>query len=121
MPFSSIYACLEPHSTFFDPYPFARSSERPNAWDGTLPLPCSVRPVRGDYGGTGWDTITGTACPGFASSAYWQPAWRFGIDGEPMQYTLGTAAKATGKSKPTIQRAIKAGRLSAVRKENRCL
>ena len=34
----------------------------------------------------------------------------------PMHYTLGTAAKATGKSKPTIQRAIKTGRLSAVRK-----
>ena len=35
-----------------------------------------------------------------------------------MHYTLGTAAKATGKSKPTIQRAIKTGRLSAVRKED---
>jgi excisionase family DNA binding protein len=34
----------------------------------------------------------------------------------PMSYTLGTAAKATGKSKPTIQRAIKSGRISAVRK-----
>ena len=30
-----------------------------------------------------------------------------------MTYTLGTAAKATGKSKPTIQRAIKSGRISA--------
>ena len=34
----------------------------------------------------------------------------------PMFYTLGTAAKATGKSKPTIQRAVKTGKLSAVRK-----
>ena len=32
----------------------------------------------------------------------------------PMSYTLGQAAKATGKSKPTIQRAIKAGRMSAI-------
>jgi hypothetical protein len=31
-----------------------------------------------------------------------------------MSYTLGQAAKATGKSKPTIQRAIKAGRMSAI-------
>ena len=31
-----------------------------------------------------------------------------------MFYTLGQAAKATGKSKPTIQRAIKAGRMSAI-------
>ncbi len=30
-----------------------------------------------------------------------------------MSYTLGQAAKATGKNKSTIQRAIKAGRLSA--------
>lgn len=30
-----------------------------------------------------------------------------------MQYTLGTAAKATGKSKSTIHRAIKSGRISA--------
>jgi hypothetical protein len=37
---------------------------------------------------------------------------------KPMPYTLGQAAKATGKSKPTIQRAIKAGRLSAVRKDD---
>ena len=35
-----------------------------------------------------------------------------------MLHTLGTAAKATGKSKPTIQRAIKAGRLSATRKHD---
>ena len=33
-----------------------------------------------------------------------------------MFYTLGTAAKATGKSKPTIQRAVKTGKLSAIRK-----
>jgi hypothetical protein len=30
-----------------------------------------------------------------------------------MSYTLGQAAKATGKSKPTIQRAIKSGSISA--------
>ena len=30
-----------------------------------------------------------------------------------MSYTLGQAAKATGKSKPTIQRAIKSGAISA--------
>jgi len=32
-----------------------------------------------------------------------------------MSYTLGQAARATGKSKPTIARAIRAGRLSAGR------
>ena len=30
-----------------------------------------------------------------------------------MSYTLGTAAKATGKSKATISRAIRSGRISA--------
>ena len=35
-----------------------------------------------------------------------------------MPYTLGEAAKHTGLSKPTIQRAIKNGRLSATRNEN---
>ena len=35
-----------------------------------------------------------------------------------MRHTLGTAAKATGKSKPTIQRAIKSGRMSATRKDD---
>lgn len=30
-----------------------------------------------------------------------------------MRYTLGTAAKATGKTKTTIQRAIKSGKISA--------
>lgn len=34
-----------------------------------------------------------------------------------MAYTLGEAAKATGKSKATISKAVKTGRLSAVRKE----
>jgi len=34
-----------------------------------------------------------------------------------MSYTLGAAAKATGKSKTTIQRAIKSGRLSATRND----
>jgi excisionase family DNA binding protein len=32
-----------------------------------------------------------------------------------MSYTLGQAAKAVGRSKPTIARAIKAGRISAAR------
>lgn len=36
----------------------------------------------------------------------------------PMKYTLGTAAKATGKSKSTIQRAIKKGTLSAIVRED---
>jgi hypothetical protein len=35
-----------------------------------------------------------------------------------MTYTLGQAAKATGKSKPTIQRAIKSGQISASKNEN---
>lgn len=34
-----------------------------------------------------------------------------------MAYTLGEAAKVTGKSKATISKAIKTGRLSAVREE----
>jgi hypothetical protein len=34
-----------------------------------------------------------------------------------MSYTLGQAARATGKSKPTIARAIKSGRISALRTE----
>ena len=33
----------------------------------------------------------------------------------PMKYTLGTAATATGKSKATIHRAVKSGKLSALR------
>jgi len=33
------------------------------------------------------------------------------------QYTLAEAAKATGKSKSTVLRSIRAGRLSAVRDE----
>jgi len=33
----------------------------------------------------------------------------------PMKYTLGTAATATGKSKATIHRAVKSGKLSASR------
>lgn len=36
---------------------------------------------------------------------------------DPMRYTLGTAAKATGKSKTTIQRAIARGQISAERPE----
>jgi len=35
-----------------------------------------------------------------------------------MSYTVGQAAKATGKSKPTISRAIKSGKISANRNEN---
>jgi excisionase family DNA binding protein len=35
-----------------------------------------------------------------------------------MSYTLGQAAKATGKSKPTIQRAIKSGKMSAIKNED---
>jgi len=33
-------------------------------------------------------------------------------------YSLAQAAKAAGKSKPTIARAIKAGRISAIRSED---
>lgn len=35
-----------------------------------------------------------------------------------MSYTLGTAAKATGKSRATIQRAIKQGKISASKNEH---
>jgi hypothetical protein len=35
-----------------------------------------------------------------------------------MSYTLGDAAKATGKSKTTIHRAIKSGRISAAKSED---
>jgi hypothetical protein len=35
-----------------------------------------------------------------------------------MSYTLGSAAKATGKSKTTIQRAIAKGRISASKDDN---
>ncbi|MGH9434906.1 MAG: DNA-binding protein [Terriglobia bacterium] len=35
-----------------------------------------------------------------------------------MSYTVGKAARATGRSKPTISRAIKSGVISAVRNEN---
>jgi hypothetical protein len=35
-----------------------------------------------------------------------------------MPYTVGQAAKATGKSKPTISRAIKTGALSAVKNDD---
>jgi len=35
-----------------------------------------------------------------------------------MSYTLGEAAKATGKSKPTIQRAIKSGKITAIKKDD---
>jgi hypothetical protein len=36
---------------------------------------------------------------------------------DPKRYTLGTAAKATGKSKTTIQRAISKGKISAEKDE----
>lgn len=35
-----------------------------------------------------------------------------------MPYTLGEAAKAAGKSKPTIQRAIKSGKISAKKNQD---
>jgi len=35
-----------------------------------------------------------------------------------MSYTIGQAAKATGKSKPTISRAIKSGALSATKNDD---
>ncbi|MFC6199531.1 MULTISPECIES: hypothetical protein [Alphaproteobacteria] len=35
-----------------------------------------------------------------------------------MAYTLGQAAKATGKSKATISKAIKSGRISALKEES---
>jgi len=35
-----------------------------------------------------------------------------------MSYTLGEAARATGKAKPTIARAIQAGRISASRSDD---
>src|SRR3954451_17963955 len=35
-----------------------------------------------------------------------------------MSYTIGQAAKATGKSKPTISRAIKSGVMSATKNED---
>lgn len=35
-----------------------------------------------------------------------------------MSYTLGEAAKATGKSKATISKAIKSGKISAIKGEN---
>lgn len=35
-----------------------------------------------------------------------------------MTYTVGTAAKATGKSKPTITRAIQSGKISAERRDD---
>jgi hypothetical protein len=38
--------------------------------------------------------------------------------GESMPYTLGQAARATGKAKPTIARAIQIGRLSASRADD---
>ena len=36
-------------------------------------------------------------------------------DSQPMSYTIGTAAKATGKAKSTISRDVKSGRISAER------
>lgn len=39
------------------------------------------------------------------------------VRGNPLMYTLGAAARAAGKSKATISRAIKAGRLSAGRSD----
>ena len=39
-------------------------------------------------------------------------------DATPMRYTLGTAAKATGKAKSTILRAVKSGKISATKKHD---
>src|SRR5512132_3962510 len=36
-------------------------------------------------------------------------------DSQPMSYTIGTAARATGKAKSTISRDVKSGRISAQR------
>jgi hypothetical protein len=41
----------------------------------------------------------------------------FALTGEPLMFTLGTAAKAAGVSKSTIHRAIKSGRMSARAKD----
>ncbi len=41
----------------------------------------------------------------------------FSTEGAAVTYTLGTAAKATGTSKSTIFRALKAGRISGTRKD----
>jgi excisionase family DNA binding protein len=35
-----------------------------------------------------------------------------------MSYSLGEAAKELGVSKPTVQRAIKSGKLSAIRRDD---
>src|SRR5215207_4419219 len=40
-----------------------------------------------------------------------------GMMRDPMRYTLGQAAKATGTSKMTIQRALKTGRISGDKDE----
>src|SRR5215469_1767571 len=40
------------------------------------------------------------------------------VTGDSMSYTLGQAARAVGKSKPTIARAIQTGRLSASRTDS---
>ena len=50
------------------------------------------------HGGTQRNSLPGTRC-------------------NPMSYTLGEAAKATGKSKTTLHRAIKCGRISASKDE----
>ena len=43
---------------------------------------------------------------------------RLTVTGDHMAYTLGEAARAAGRSKPTIARAIHSGRLSATRRED---
>lgn len=45
------------------------------------------------------------------------PSWKPEQQETPMVYTLGDAAKATGKSKATISKAIKSGRISAAKDE----
>src|SRR3954465_6827372 len=56
-------------------------------------------------------------CPGHATVA-WSAVWHAAQWGwPPMTYTLTQAAKATGKSRSTVLRAIRAGRISAARDE----
>jgi hypothetical protein len=43
---------------------------------------------------------------------------RFGMKRNTMAYTLGEATKATGLSKTSLHRAIKLGRISAIKTEN---
>jgi hypothetical protein len=44
--------------------------------------------------------------------------WLFGMDRNTMAYSLGQAAKAAGISKTSLHRAIKIGRVSAIKNES---